>query len=92
MRNLYIAYVRTLPAALQDEIAARYGDGDALDGKVCDLMSLGEWRDLYTEINLTPAALDALSVILDINDDDDALTEAGVNAEGLALLRAIVAR
>lgn len=41
---------------------------------------------------LTPAALSALSVLLDVNDDDAALTEAGIDPAGMADLRAAVQR
>lgn len=41
------------------------------------------------DVTLTRAAIEALSIILDVNDDDDLMIEAGVPAEGLALLREI---
>jgi hypothetical protein len=44
-----------------------------------------------TTVTLTAAALEALSIILDVNDDDDLMIEAGVPADGLAALRAIAA-
>ena len=37
--------------------------------------------------HLTPAALDALSTLLDMNDDDDALVDAGIDPVGFAKLR-----
>lgn len=40
-------------------------------------------------VTLTPAAIEALSILLDVNDDDDIMIDAGVPAEGLALLRKI---
>ena len=40
-------------------------------------------------ITLTPAAIEALSILLDVNDDDDIMLEAGVPMAGLALLREI---
>lgn len=43
-------------------------------------------------VTLTPAAIEALSILLDVNDDDDIMLEAGVPAEGLALLREIAGR
>lgn len=39
---------------------------------------------------LPAEALSALSVLLDVNDDDEILTDAGVSAAGLAVLRAVV--
>lgn len=44
-----------------------------------------------TDVTLSPAAFQALSTLLDINDDDDVLEEAGVDLAGLAELRAAVA-
>lgn len=45
-------------------------------------------------LNVTPAALAALSILLDINDDDmdEALLAAGIDPDGLAALRTCVTR
>lgn len=41
---------------------------------------------------LTEAALTALGILLDVNDDDEALTGAGIDPEWMADLRDAVAR
>jgi hypothetical protein len=40
---------------------------------------------------MTEAAFTALSILLDVNDDDEALSEAGIDPEWMADLRAAVA-
>ena len=47
-----------------------------------------EGQTMYA-LTLTPAAIEALSIILDVNDDDDIMIESGVPMAGLALLREI---
>lgn len=181
MRDLYTRHASTLPAYARDAIASLFGR-DALDSRVCDLMTLAEWQDVYdaaapthpdscyvcagdspayradheyvtpcdaighqygtssedyacygcgqqacdpaaiapdwaerqerayraaeffeqaraarddiaeTTLTLTPAAIEALSIILDVNDDDDIMIESGVPMEGLMLLREIAGR
>ena len=48
MRNLYTRHANTLPAHARDAIASLFGR-DALDSRVCDLMSLSEWDGIYDE-------------------------------------------
>jgi hypothetical protein len=52
MRDLYTRHASTLPANIQHAIAELFGR-DALDSRVCDLMTLSEWQDFARE-HVTP--------------------------------------
>lgn len=79
----------TITREIDEERAYRVADFFDQARAARDDVAAGAYPSLSPTPTLTCDAIEALSILLDVNDDDDIMLDAGVPAEGLAILREI---